>query len=58
MEDDDLKTFEETIRRGRNRSVKAKLATDYDDDVEGVCLPFLPDAGVHVWMRCVLIKFY
>ena len=26
------KTFEETIRRGRNRSIKAWLVTDDDDD--------------------------
>jgi hypothetical protein len=29
-----------------------------DDDVEGVCLPFLPDAAVRVWVRGILIKFY
>ena len=26
------KTFQETIRRGRNRSIKALLMTDDDDD--------------------------
>ena len=26
------KTFEETVRRGRSRSIKAELVTDDDDD--------------------------
>jgi rubrerythrin len=29
------KTFEETIRRGRNRSIKAWLVMDEDDDDDG-----------------------
>ena len=30
------KTFEETIRRGRNRSIKVQLVTDDDDDDDDV----------------------
>jgi len=55
------KTFEDIIRQGRNRSIKAKLAMDDDDDdvgAGGVCLTFLPDTAVQVWMRGVMIKFY
>jgi len=29
------KTFEETIRRDRNRSIKAEIVTDDDDDNGG-----------------------
>jgi hypothetical protein len=29
------KTFEETVIRGQNKSIKAKLVTDDDDDVYG-----------------------
>jgi hypothetical protein len=32
MEENELETFDETIRRGRNRSIKAQLLTDDDDD--------------------------
>jgi len=34
MDEDDLENFEETVRRGRNRSIKAQLVIDDDDDDE------------------------
>ena len=33
---EDIWTFEETIRRDRNRSIKVQLVTDDDDDVDEV----------------------
>jgi hypothetical protein len=34
MDEDDLEDLEETIRRKRNRSIKARLVTDDDFDDE------------------------
>jgi hypothetical protein len=42
MDEDDLENFEETIRCGRMRSIKAKLVMDDDDDV--LCLILCPSS--------------
>ena len=46
-------TFEDTIRRGRNRSIKAKLVSNDDDDDGDSWLKFYAESPTdHGYYRC------